>query len=141
MLEAELDETESIPLNEETAKQTCVNFITQNFTFINGTKLIDPLWDFSNEITQKIAVENHGYGFEINLVLHTVGMIERILLNEPLSVEQVELEIAVIDPLFQTIQQILMPLEKMIRFETPLSEVYYLLKLIHNELSKNGYTN
>lgn len=141
LLEAELDETEDVPLNEEAAKQTCVKFITENFTFINGTKLIDPLWAFSNELTKIIAIENYGYGFEINLVLHTVGMIERILLNEPLSVEQGELAVAIADPLFEVIQQVLIELEETIRFKTPLSEVYYLLKLIHNELAKNEYTN
>lgn len=141
LLEAELDETEEVPLNEEAAKQTCLKFIDQNFTFINGAKLIDPLWTFSNEITKTIAIENYGYGFEINLVLHTVGMIERILLNEPLSVEQNELEDAMADPLFQTIQQVLSKLEETIRFKTPVSEVYYLLTLIRNELSKNEYTN
>ena len=140
LLEAELDETEEVPLSEETAKQTCVKFIEQNFTFINGTKLIDPLWNFSDQVSEKLSIENHGYSFKINLVLHTVGMIERILLNEPLNVESDELEKAMEDPLFSSIQQLLSPLEKTIRFETPSSEVYYSLKLIRNELAKNEYT-
>ena len=140
LLEAELDETEEVPLSEETAKQTCVKFIEQNFTFINGTKLIDPLWNFSAQVSEKLSIENHGYSFKINLVLHTVGMIERILLNEPLNVESDELEKAMEDPLFSSIQQLLSPLEKTIRFETPSSEVYYSLKLIRNELAKNEYT-
>lgn len=67
-------------------------------------------------------------------------MIERILLNEPLNVESDELEKAMEDPLFSSIQQLLSPLEKTIRFETPSSEVYYSLKLIRNELAKNEYT-
>lgn len=140
LLEAELDETEEVPLSEGTAKQTCVKFIEQNFTFINGTKLIDPLWNFSDQVSEKLSIENHGYSFKINLVLHTVGMIERILLNEPLNVESDELEKAMEDPLFSSIQQLLSPLEKTIRFETPSSEVYYSFKLIRNELAKNEYT-
>ena len=95
---------------------------------------------FSDQVSEKLSIENHGYSFKINLVLHTVGMIERILLNEPLNVESDELEKAMEDPLFSSIQQLLSPLEKTIRFETPSSEVYYSLKLIRNELAKNEYT-
>ncbi len=54
--------------------------------------MIDPLWNFSDQVSEKLSIENHGYSFKINLVLHTVGMIERILLNEPLNVESDELD-------------------------------------------------
>ncbi|MGX7174365.1 sigma 54-interacting transcriptional regulator [Enterococcus ratti] len=141
LIEADLNDMEEVPLNAKKAKQTCIQFMTENFTFINGTKLIDPLWEFSDEITKKAAIKDPNYGFKINLILHTAGMIERILLNEPLSVIQTELETATTDPLFLIIQQALVPLEKKIRFETSLAEVYYLLKLIRNELLKNKYTN
>ncbi|MGM9902945.1 MAG: sigma-54-dependent transcriptional regulator [Enterococcus sp.] len=140
VLESELDESEDVLLNEVTAKNTCVTFITDNFTFINANKLINPLWQFAKEVAEKTEMDAQEYGFMINLVLHTVGMIERIILNEPLTVAPEECQSAKEDPLYDQLLDTLTNLEEQIKLRTPLEEVYYLLKLIHNQLDKKEYT-
>ncbi len=141
LLESELDELDTVSLDEESAKKSCLDFITQNFTFINGTKLIDPLWEFAREMARAVFIDETEYGFKINLVLHTVGMIERIILNEPLTVEAKELEGMHDDRYCLLVEEQLTDLEYQIKVKTPPSEVYFLVKLIHNHLEKNEYTN
>ncbi|WP_165003071.1 MULTISPECIES: sigma-54-dependent transcriptional regulator [unclassified Enterococcus] len=140
LLESELEESEQISLNDETAKETCIEFITDNFTFINGKKLIDPIWEFATDTVQVMGINEEEYGFKINLVMHTVGMIERIILNEPLSVESKELEQLESDSLHEKAEVLLASMENKIKVKTPREEEYYLLRLIHNHLEKNEYT-
>ncbi len=141
LLESELDETEDVLLNEETAKSTCVSFIADNFTFINGEKLIDPLWKFADGLMDSASIDVKEYGFMINLVLHAAGMIERVILNEPLSVENQDNRSIKNDPLYVKIVEPLNELEGKIKVKFPLEEVYYLLKMITNHLEKKEYTN
>ncbi|MDY4306715.1 PRD domain-containing protein [Enterococcus mundtii] len=141
LLESELDETEDVLLNEETAKSTCVSFIADNFTFINGEKLIDPLWKFADGLMDSASIDVKEYGFMINLVLHAAGMIERVILNEPLSLENQDNRSIKNDPLYVKIVEPLNDLEEKIKVKFPLEEVYYLLKMITNHLEKKEYTN
>ena len=136
LLEADLEETPDVSLTEETAKETCVEFISDNFTFINGRKLIDPIWDFAEHVTESIGLASREYGFKINLVMHTAGMIERIVLNEPLTAEKEELDETVQDPFYKMLQNVIVPLEERVNLKIPLVESYYILRLIHNQLAK-----
>lgn len=43
-MELEMEEIEFILLDEEIVKKICVEFIFENFIFINGSKLIDLMW-------------------------------------------------------------------------------------------------
>ena len=104
-------------------------------------KLIDPLWEFAGDMAHAVAIDETEYGFKINLVLHTVGMIERIILNEPLTVEENELKDMLTDEYYLLVEEQLNNLEYQIKVKTPPAEVYFLVKLIHNHLEKNEYTN
>lgn len=141
LLESELEDMDEVSLDEETSKKSCLEFITQNFTFINGTKLIDPLWEFAGDMAHAVSIDEIEYGFKINLVLHTVGMIERIILNEPLTVEADELNGMFTDEYYLLVEEQLNNLEYQIKVKTPPAEIYFLVKLIHNHLEKNKYTN
>ncbi|MGX7305888.1 sigma 54-interacting transcriptional regulator [Enterococcus durans] len=141
LLESELEDMDEVSLDEETSKKSCLEFITQNFTFINGAKLIDPLWEFAGDMAHAVAIDETEYGFKINLVLHTVGMIERIILNEPLTVEADELKGMLTDEYYLLVEGQLNNLEYQIKVKTPPAEIYFLVKLIHNHLEKNEYTN
>ncbi|QED59688.1 PRD domain-containing protein [Enterococcus durans] len=141
LLESELEDMDEVSLDEETSKKSCLEFITQNFTFINGTKLIDPLWEFAGDMAHAVSIDEIEYGFKINLVLHTVGMIERIILNEPLTVEADELNGMFTDEYYLLVEEQLNNLEYQIKVKTPPVEIYFLVKLIHNHLEKNKYTN
>ena len=140
-LESALEDTDEVSLDEETSKKSCLEFITQNFTFINGTKFIDPLWEFAGAMARAVAIDKTEYGFKINLVLHTVGMIERIILNEPLIVESNELEGMLTDEYYLLVEAQLSDLEYQIKVKTPPAEIYFLVKLIRNHLEKKEYTS
>ncbi len=140
LMESELEETEFISLDEESAKNTCVEFISDNFIFINGSKLIDPMWQFSTQISQTTGIGDEEYGFKINLVMHTAGMIERIIRNEPLTVEENELTNTTNDPLYSQLAASVVLLEDQIKVKVPIEEMYYLLRLVHNQLDKKEYT-
>lgn len=136
LLEADLEDAPEVSLTEETAKETCVDFISDNFTFINGRKLIDPIWNFAEHVTESIGLASKEYGFKINLVMHTAGMIERIVLNEPLTADKAELDQTVQDPFYTMLQSSIVPLEERVNLKIPLVESYYILRLIHNQLAK-----
>lgn len=140
LMESEMEETEFVSLDEETAKKTCVEFISENFIFINGSKLIDPMWQFSTQVSQTMGIGNEEYGFKINLVMHTAGMIERIIRNETLTVEENELTNTMSDPLYNQLTASVVLLEDKIKVKVPIEEVYYLLRLVHNQLDKKEYT-
>lgn len=140
LMESELEETEFISLDEESAKNTCVEFISDNFIFINGSKLIDPMWQFSTQISQTTGIGDKEYGFKINLVMHTAGMIERIIRNELLTVEENELTNTTNDPLYSQLAASVVLLEDQIKVKVPIEEMYYLLRLVHNQLDKKEYT-
>ncbi|MHA3869162.1 sigma 54-interacting transcriptional regulator [Enterococcus faecium] len=140
LMESELEETEFIFLDEESAKNTCIEFISDNFIFINGSKLIDPMWQFSTQISQTTGIGDEEYGFKINLVMHTAGMIERIIRNEPLTVEENELTNTTNDPLYSQLATSVVLLEDQIKVKVPIEEMYYLLRLVHNQLDKKEYT-
>ncbi|EOA3031522.1 sigma 54-interacting transcriptional regulator [Enterococcus faecium] len=140
LMESELEETEFISLDEESAKNTCVEFISDNFIFINGSKLIDPMWQFSTQISQTTGIGDEEYGFKINLVMHTAGMIERIIRNELLTVEENELTNTTNDPLYSQLAASVVLLEDQIKVKVPIEEMYYLLRLVHNQLDKKEYT-
>ena len=140
LMESELEETEFISLDEESAKNTCVEFISDNYIFINGSKLIDPMWQFSTQISQTTGIGDEEYGFKINLVMHTAGMIERIIRNEPLTVEENELTNTTNDPLYSQLAASVVLLEDQIKVKVPIEEMYYLLRLVHNQLDKKEYT-
>jgi transcriptional regulatory protein LevR len=53
----------------------------QNLTFVNPRKVIAPLWQFGQQLINDLELVDALPGFQINFVLHSAGMIERIMLN------------------------------------------------------------
>ena len=98
------------------------------------------MWQFSTQISQTTGIGDEEYGFKINLVMHTAGMIERIIRNEPLTVEENELTNTTNDPLYSQLATSVVLLEDQIKVKVPIEEMYYLLRLVHNQLDKKEYT-
>ncbi|KAF1297127.1 transcription antiterminator BglG [Enterococcus sp. JM4C] len=139
LLEDELEElTEMIDVsvNEEQAQTICVNYMVESFTFINPTKLIHPLWQFTMNIAEKIGLDSPRYAFQINLTMHLAGMMERILLGDVLTVEEEDLEVMRGQAIYQTVQQAVTKLEEQVRLSIPSAEVYYLMQSITNQQMK-----
>ena len=98
------------------------------------------MWQFSTQVSQTMGIGNEEYGFKINLVMHAAGMIERIIRNETLTVEENELTNTMSDPLYNQLTASVVLLEDKIKVKVPIEEMYYLLRLVHNQLDKKEYT-
>ncbi|WP_420883024.1 PRD domain-containing protein [Trichococcus shcherbakoviae] len=124
-----VEESESYDDSEltlEKAKQICVEYVTQSFTFLNPQKLIDPLWKFSSSLIKN----EENYSQVINLLMHLAGMFERSLRQDTLVAPQEELELTERTETFKQLEQSLNLLSRTFQIEMPKDEVYYLQQLL-----------
>ncbi|SFH51184.1 sigma 54-interacting transcriptional regulator [Pisciglobus halotolerans] len=135
-LENDLNDIEDVKLDEVQAKKICIDYIEDSFTFINAQKLIHPLWRFSEALVEELSISTNHYTFQINLVMHMAGMIERLLLGEPLTVEETAIQQLKQDPIYPPLLKRLDHLQNQLKLTTPLSEQFYILQLIRNQLEK-----
>ncbi|EOL48908.1 sigma-54-dependent transcriptional regulator [Enterococcus phoeniculicola] len=136
LLEDELEEITDVSIDEEQARTICVNYMEESFTFINPTKLIDPLWQFAMVITEKFSIDTARYAFQINLTMHLAGMVERILLGELLSVESESLQEMKRNPAYLIVEAAARELESKVHLSIPPAEEYYLMQSITNQQMK-----
>ncbi|MFY9903215.1 MAG: sigma 54-interacting transcriptional regulator [Trichococcus sp.] len=124
-----VEESESYDESEltlEKAKQICVEYMTQSFTFLNPKKLIEPLWKFSLSLLKN----EENYSQAINLLMHIAGMFERSLRQDTLIAPQEELETTEQTETFKQLDQALNLLSGTFQIEMPKDEVYYLQQLL-----------
>ncbi|NCB65553.1 MAG: PRD domain-containing protein [Bacilli bacterium] len=124
-----VEESESYDDSEltlEKAKQICVEYMTQSFTFLNPQKLIEPLWKFSSSLLKN----EENYSQAINLLMHIAGMFERSLRQDTLVAPQEELEMTEQSETFKQLEQSLNLLSGTFQIEMPKDEVYYLQQLL-----------
>jgi transcriptional regulatory protein LevR/transcriptional regulator with AAA-type ATPase domain len=133
LLGADLEEAEEISLDDEEAKKICQKYIEENFTFINGKKLIGPLWRFSEKTAE--AFDLTELAFKINLVTHTAGMVERIILKETLTAEE-ETRTETEEAYYERLNELLDEFDAELKIQTPENEVYYLSKMILDQQAK-----
>ncbi|CZQ81062.1 sigma 54-interacting transcriptional regulator [Trichococcus ilyis] len=125
VLDYVVDEAESYDDSEltlEKAKQICVEYMTESFTFLNPQKLIEPLWKFSRSLLKN----EENYSQAINLLMHIAGMFERALRQDTLIAPQEELETTEQTETFKQLEQSLNLLSHTFQIEMPKDEVYYL---------------
>ena len=104
-------------------KEICLKYMEQSFTFINGKKIIDLLWSFAKNIQTQLAMPEE-YTFYINLIMHTSGMLERILRNDTLTVSEKELGRLVQEPIYPVIVASIETMEEALNMDVPAEEVY-----------------
>lgn len=129
-----LDLDDSITLNDVTARQTCLDYMTEYFTFINPVKLIDPLWQISQQIDEEILSTQQDYSFYMSLSMHLAGMVERILKNDTLTANQEELNQLGNCQYIDTLKNSLELLEHLFHLNIPKDEFVYVVKIIDNQL-------
>lgn len=127
---------EELQLDDKQATEAAIQFMQENFTYINPQKLFRPIWNFVEETVKDAGFNENKYGLEINLALHTAGMIERVLLEQPLSVEQNVLEELYQDEFYQRLHLHVQSLERFLRLEIPLEEEYYLMEILKTHHAK-----
>jgi transcriptional regulatory protein LevR/transcriptional regulator with AAA-type ATPase domain len=122
---------EAQELNELSAKKACVDYMEQSFTYINGKKIIEPLWTFADIIRTGLSMQQD-YSFYVNLVMHLAGAVERILLGDILSVEQSELDMLLEEPNYSVTMKAALYLKQSLNLTLPPGEIYYIIKLVAN---------
>lgn len=122
---------EAQELNELSAKKVCVDYMEQSFTYINGKKIIEPLWTFADIIRTGLSMQQD-YSFYVNLVMHLAGAVERILLGDILSVEQSELDMLLEEPNYSITMKAALYLKQSLNLTLPPGEIYYIIKLVAN---------
>lgn len=118
-------------MNEQTARQACLDYMEESFTFINPKKVIDPLWQFADIIRTKLSLKLD-YTFYVNLIMHLAGMLERVLQHETLSLTEDELNHIISEPSYEVVAKAALFLKQTFQLELPLEEIYYIIQLIKN---------
>lgn len=113
-------------LTLEKAKQVCLEYMTESFTFLNPQKLIEPLWKYS----QSLIKNKENFSQMINLLMHLAGMFERTLRNDTLIAPLEDLEMSEQTETFKQLEQSLSSLSRTFQIEMPKDEVYYLQQLL-----------
>lgn len=112
------------------------HFIRENFTFINGDKLAQPIWDFVTNLVEDVGLSDHEFGLEINLALHTAGILERVLLKQPLAVTTAEANQLITEPLYDQVHNHIQSFGRMLRLNIPSAEEYYVLEVIKTRVAE-----
>lgn len=136
LLENELDSVEEIELDEGQAQMICIQYMEESFTFVNAKKLIHPLWKFARQVALGLSIESVDYVFYINFVMHSAGMIERLILEETLTADEQDKDAIKQNPLFFVLEKAIKELEEQVKLTVTPVEKFYLFQLIANHLKK-----
>lgn len=136
LLENDLSFEQDVALGEEQAKEVCLKYMEQNLTFVNPQKVIEPLWQFGYQLIHDLELIDAIPGFQINFVLHSAGMIERIVLQQPLTVDEALVSALKQEPLYQKLHVHVRSFSRLMNVEIPESEEYFLAELIKNHQEK-----
>ena len=124
-------------MDQEETKEICVNFLEKNFTFLNPKKMIDPLWRFTSDIMNSWKISKEEKGFRINFLLHVAGMLERVLLEQPLTGTEEEEQAVLSSEGYDQLHVHVLSLGRTLNLMIPLIEEYYLLAMINRQLVRN----
>lgn len=89
------------------------------------------MWSFAKNIQTQLAMPEE-YTFYINLIMHTSGMLERILRNDTLTVSEKELGQLVQEPIYPVIVASIETMEEALNMDVPTEEVYFIAQLVKN---------
>ncbi len=122
---------EQVELDEESAKEICVQYMKDSFLFINPDKAVGPLWEFVTLLDEE---NTRNYSMYINILMHTAGALERILKQDPLVVDE-DLGQLQEDVHYQRVMKAIKFLEESFHMAFPQEEVYYIIQLLHTQVA------
>lgn len=131
LLDNDLETQAEVELTHETARDLCIKFMEESYTFINPKKIIEPVWRLANSV---ILDEGHSsdYALMVNFVMHMAGAIERSILNQPLQIDQETLGEYQQVTDNTVMDRGLNDLESQLKVTFPPSERYYIYQLLKN---------
>lgn len=121
-----------VVLNDDQSWELCEKYLRENFTFINPEKVMQPLWDFTSELTATFLKEVD-QAFTINMVMHLGGMVERILRQDCLQIPDDQV-LDEQEDRFVQVREISQMLEAALLITIPPEEIYYILQILNNTL-------
>lgn len=121
-----------VVLNDDQSWELCEKYLRENFTFINPEKVMQPLWDFTSELTAAFLKEVD-QAFTINMVMHLGGMVERILRQDCLQIPDDQV-LDEQEDRFVQVREIAQMLEAALLITIPPEEIYYILQILNNTL-------
>lgn len=124
-------------MQEEKAVELIKRFISENFTFINGEKLAQPIWDFVSNLVEDVGLSDHEFGLEVNLALHTAGLLERVVLKQPLAVTKEEEQQLTADSIYEQVHNHIQSFGRMLRLGVPPAEEYYVLEVLKTRIEES----
>lgn len=124
-------EAVSPAVTNEQIQITAMNFIEENFTFLNVKKLFPLIWGFVEELVAACGFTGEkSQPLKINLAMHTAGMIERMLVKEPLSITLDQEAQLLAEPFYQRLHLHMQSFERQLRLKVPLQEEYYVMEIL-----------
>lgn len=121
-----------VVLNDDQSWELCEKYLRENFTFINPEKVMQPLWDFTSELTA-VFLKEVDQAFTINMVMHLGGMVERILRQDCLQIPDDQV-LDEQEERFVQVREIARMLEAALLITIPPEEIYYILQILNNTL-------
>lgn len=134
LFDTEIKQTEPFMKDDEQLREVCLDYLEESFTFLNPKKMIEPLWQFTQEIMRHWQIAKTEQGFLVNFLLHAAGMIERLILRQPLSATADEKQELCQDPDYEALHIQILSLDRILNLTIPLAEEYYLLALIQRQV-------
>ena len=131
-----LHQQHAIALESEEVKEVCLMYLEKSFTFLNPQKMIDPLWQFTSDVMSSWEISVDGKGFRINFLLHVAGLLERVLLNQPLTVEDEELQRMLVAQEYEQLHIHTVSLGRIFNLVIPSTEEYYLWTMIQRQIEQ-----
>ncbi|MDT2756410.1 sigma 54-interacting transcriptional regulator [Enterococcus asini] len=122
---------ENLKQKDQDLQETAKSYMEENFTFINVGKLFPIIWDFVTELVEAYGPKGDTRALLINLAMHVAGMIERVLLKEPLTITKEQAEFVTTDGFYERLHLHVQSFERLLRLEIPVAEEYYLLEILN----------
>lgn len=117
--------------NDQGIQETAMAYMEENFTFLNVPKLFPVIWDFVSELIEAYGPQGNTQPLAINLAMHVGGMVERVLLQEPLTITAKQEKETLADEFYSRLHLHVQSFERLLRLEIPLAEEYYLLEILN----------
>lgn len=131
LLDTQENPNQTATIDEQKAKELCIDYMEQSFTFINPKKVLDPLWMFAEALKTAIKLDVN-YTFYVHMVMHLAGVLERVLRTDTLSVPTDDLAEVTADPDYKAVVKAARNLQQTFNIVLPTEEIYYILQLVKN---------
>ncbi|MFL2132582.1 PRD domain-containing protein [Desemzia sp. FAM 24101] len=115
------------------SKEICVDYMSQYVTYINPAKIITPVWDFCYVMEKQLdqVFEN---AFNLGIMLHLCGMLERIITREEIhsgeDVDEVDPKLALL------IEENIAPVLYGLNLEVSKNELKFVGAMYQNKLKE-----